>query len=139
MHHFAKTSFPVGAWGYLQRVFANVLRSNLAGFVSFDTQTYRPCSPGTVLWVGLGGGREVCCECGGVLVWRFPASFCGNDGRVEAVAGRGVLSCICLAPQLVCGCSTRASLAFVLPCVGWVETAWRLCGFLVQNGAGNDV
>ena len=42
MHHVAKTSFPVGAWGYLQRVFANVLRSNLAGFVSFDNSPKYP-------------------------------------------------------------------------------------------------
>ena len=73
---------------------------------------------------GCAGGRGVvdvaqCCECGGVWVWRFPASFCGNDGRGEAVAGRGVLSCICLAPQLVCGCSTRAPLAFFLAWGGW--------------------
>ena len=47
-------------------------------------------------------------------MWRFPASFYGNDGTAKAVAGRGVLSCICLAPQLVCGCSTRAPLAFFL-------------------------
>ena len=83
------------------------------------------CSPccGEGLWVGLGGDREVevhsVVSVGGVWVWRFPASFCENDGRGEAVAGRGMLSCICLAPQLVCGCSTRAPLAFFLAWGGW--------------------
>ena len=81
--------------------------------------------PVAVKVCGLGwvGDREVevhsVVSVWGVWVWRFPAWFCGNDGRGEAVADCGVLSCICLAPQLVCGCSTRAPLAFFLAWGGW--------------------
>ena len=50
----------------------------------------------------------------------------------EAVSGGGVLSCICLAPQLVCGCSTRAPLAFFLAWGGWRQRGG--CAGFLQNG-----
>ena len=40
----------------------------------------------------------------------------------------GCFRAICLAPQLVCGCSTRAPLAFFLAWGGWRQrSVWRHC------------
>ena len=50
----------------------------------------------------------------------------------EAVSGGGVLSCICLAPQLVCGCSTRAPLTFFLAWGGWRQRG-GCAGFLCRT------
>ena len=44
-----------------------------------------------------------------------------------------MLSCICLAPQLVCGCSTRAPLTFFLAWGGWRQREGCL-GFLCRTG-----
>ena len=65
-------------------------------------------------------------------MWRFPRSFVVMMGG-EAVSGGGVLSCICLAPQLVCGCSTRAPLAFFLAWGGWRQRG-GCAGFLCRTG-----
>ena len=68
----------------------------------------------------------------GVWVWCFPRSFVVMMGG-EAVSGGGVLSCIYLAPQLVCGCSTRAPLAFFLAWGGWRQRG-GCAGFLCRTG-----
>ena len=48
-------------------------------------------------------------------------------GEGEAVSV-GCFRAICLAPQLVCGCSTRAPLTFFLAWGGWRQrSVWRHC------------
>ena len=80
----------------------------------------------------MGGGGAQCCECGGFGCGASLDRFVVMMGG-EAVSGGGVLSCICLAPQLVCGCSTRAPLAFFLAWGGWRQRG-GCAGFLCRTG-----
>ena len=69
-------------------------------------------------------------------------------GKTVHYEGRGVLSCIFLAPQLVCGCSTRAPWAFFLAWGGavrgrgcmhrclWCGLLSRVCTFRAQQVGG---
>ena len=82
--------------------------------------------------LGVGGGGAQCCECGGFEGGASLDRFVEMMGG-EAVSGGGVLSCICLAPQLVCGCSTRAPLAFFLAWGGWRQRG-GCAGFLCRTG-----
>ena len=65
----------------------------------------------------------------------LPSILCGDDGRGSCVWRWGAF--VHLSGTSACLWLQHESTFGVLPCVGWVETAWRLCGFLVQNGAGN--
>ena len=91
--------------------------------------------PVAVKVCGLGwvGGREVevhsVVSVGGFGCGASLHRFVEMMGEGKLWPAVGVLSCICLAPQLVCGCSTRASLAFVFLAWGGdsVEAAWVSC------------
>ena len=65
----------------------------------------------------------------------LPSILCGDGGRGSCVWRWGAF--VHLSGTSACLWLQHESTFGVLPCVGWVETAWRLCGFLVQNGAGN--
>ena len=84
---------------------------------------------------GVGGGGAQCCECGGFGCGASRRRFVVMMGG-EAVSGGGG-AFVHLSGTSACLWLQHESTFGVLPCVGWVETAWRLCGFLVQNGAGN--
>ena len=68
---------------------------------------------------------------GGFWVWRFPPSFGGDDGRGSCIWPWGAF--VHLSGTSACLWLQHESTFGVLPCVGWVETARRLCGFLAQR------
>ena len=81
------------------------------------------------------GGREVCCECGfgcGASLHRF-VEMMGEGKLWPAVR---CFRAICLAPQLVCGCSTRAPVAFFLAWGGWRQRGG--CAVL-DRGRGRSI
>ena len=65
----------------------------------------------------------------------FSSIVCGDDGSGSCVWRWGAF--VHLSGTSACLWLQHESTFGVLPYVGWVKTAWRLCGFLVQNGTGN--
>ena len=63
---------------------------------------------------------------GGVLGVALPSILCGDDGRGSCVWRWGAF--VHLSGTSACLWLQHESTFGVLPCVGWVETAWRLKG-----------